>query len=94
MVEFRLYYDDNGAVICYTCEDLPGNYIVVDKDAYAACRHDVTVIDGKIVSFNDSVFLLKLVPGKGIKTSDNDITILTDSGETEWKLKKYEFRFN
>ena len=29
--EFRLYYDESGKVICYTCEKLPGNYIVIDK---------------------------------------------------------------
>ena len=23
--EFRLYYDDSGKVICYTCEKLPGD---------------------------------------------------------------------
>jgi|APCry1669189567_1035234.scaffolds.fasta_scaffold119091_2 uncharacterized protein RhaS with RHS repeats len=94
MVEFRLYYDDNGRVLCYTCEDLPGNYVVIDKDAYAAARLDVTVIDGKITSFSDLVFLLKLIPGAGTKTSDHDITILSVTGNTEWKLKRYEFRNN
>ena len=24
MFEFRLYYDENGKVLCYTCEELPG----------------------------------------------------------------------
>ena len=28
--EFRLYYDDTGRVICYTCEKLPGKYIVIE----------------------------------------------------------------
>jgi hypothetical protein len=28
--EFRLYYDDKGNVICYSCEKLEGNYIVID----------------------------------------------------------------
>ena len=30
--EFRLYYDDTGAVICYTGDkSIEGNYIVIDK---------------------------------------------------------------
>ena len=28
--EFRLYYDDKGSVITYTCDKIPGNYIVID----------------------------------------------------------------
>jgi hypothetical protein len=31
---FRLYYKEDGSPIVYTMEDLPGNYIDVDRDTY------------------------------------------------------------
>ena len=92
MVEFRLYYDDKGKVICYTCEDLAGNYIVIDSLTYAASRLDVHVIDGKIVSNSDLIVLYKFVPGKDINCAIEDICILTDQGQTkQWSLKRYEY---
>ena len=43
--EFRLYYDDKGYVITYTCEKLEGNYIVIDALAFAEARPDVRVVN-------------------------------------------------
>jgi len=36
--EFRLYYDEKGKVVTYTCEKLEGNYIVIDKHVFAQAR--------------------------------------------------------
>jgi len=92
MVEFRLYYDDKGKVICYTCEDLQGTYVVIDANTYAASRVDVCVIDGKIISNSDLIVLYKFVPGKDISCASEDICILTNEGQTkQWSLKRYEF---
>jgi hypothetical protein len=33
--EFRLYYDEKGNVICYTCEKLEGNYVIIDAQTFA-----------------------------------------------------------
>jgi hypothetical protein len=48
--EFRLYYDERGCVLFYTCEKPEGNYIVIDSNTYAQGRPDVRVVDGKITS--------------------------------------------
>ncbi len=32
--EFRLYYDDRGCAIAYTCEKLEGNYIIIDATTF------------------------------------------------------------
>tara|TARA_R110000868_G_scaffold194083_1_gene439400 strand:+ start:100 stop:453 length:354 start_codon:yes stop_codon:yes gene_type:complete len=47
--ERRLYYDENGDVITYTMEDLPGNYIVVDRLFFDQVRTDIKVINGNII---------------------------------------------
>lgn len=59
--EFRLYYDDTGHVICYTCEKLEGNYVVVDASTYAEGRPDVRVIEGKISTVQAGGFVSKLM---------------------------------
>ena len=94
MVEFRLYYDDNGKVLCYTCEKLEGNYIVIDSDTYHQCRPDVYVIDGKIVKQNEITVIRKLKPStKGITCDNDDICMISDTGTT-WDLTVNEFRHN
>jgi len=99
MVEFRLYYDDNGSVVCYTSEasvTMPHNYIIIDAFTYACSRYDVRVINGEIVKFSDAAFITKLIPGFGQKCAKEDIMIIGDdyNGETlEWNTKTYEYRY-
>ena len=99
MVEFRLYYDDKGKVLCYTCEDLEGNYIVIDAQTYAECRPDVLIIDGKIIKANAGAMIVKLAPStQGIRCVSNDITIIADEGYTghtvNWKYTQHGFKYN
>ena len=95
--EFRLYYDDAGAVICYTGDkSIQGNYIVIDAQTFAAARPDIRVIDGKISTVAPNAVVYKLMPDKteGKDCCSEDISILVDksySGEKQkWKLNIYE----
>lgn len=46
---YRLYYDENGRALFYSMEDIPGNYIEITQEQYAASDPMVRVINGKIV---------------------------------------------
>jgi hypothetical protein len=97
MVEFRLYYDDNGRVICYTCDDLPGdNYIVIDSGTYAQSRPDVRVVDGKVRQDSDYIVLSTMVMSTtGTKCDVNDICVITDeSPNNTWEMITNEFRLD
>lgn len=97
MVEFRLYYDDNGRVLCYTCEALEGNYIIIDRQTYAECRPDIKVVDGKIVKVNESAVIAKLTPSnEGTWCAKDDVSIIVDESYEEkqrWETKLNEFRY-
>ena len=84
-LEYRLYYNDLGEVLFYTTEDLPGKYIIVDKQVYDTGRYDNTVVNGKLVTPAQYIYQ-KLVP---VDTPDlnNDVSIVSDA---KWKLKRYE----
>lgn len=93
--ELRLYYDDNGSVICYTCDKLEGNFIVVTPEVYAQGRPDIKVIDGKVQeNFNGLVLSVLLKSNKGITTVFDDISIVVDDEykgkKQQWELKHYE----
>jgi hypothetical protein len=83
-LEYRLYYNDLGEVLYYTTENLPGNYIVVEKEIYNEGRYDNCVVDGKLVAPAQYIYQ-KLVP---VDTLDlnNDVSIISN---TVWKLKRY-----
>lgn len=94
--EFRLYYDDAGKVICYTCEKLEGNYIVIDALTYAQGRPDVRIIDGKISTVSNHCIVSKLMPHptQGIQCEEEDVSVISVN-ETEtlrWKLNTYEIK--
>jgi hypothetical protein len=95
--EFRLYYDENGAVICYTGDkSVTGNYIVIDALTFAAARPDLRVIDGRLSTAGPKSVVYKLMPTKdeGVECIAEDISIIADSSydgkTTKWKLNIYE----
>lgn len=92
-IEYRLYYDEHGRVITYTCENREGNYILVDAFTFAQSRPDVTVIDGKIITMIAGSVTARLVESdKGRRCASEDLSILVDdySGETKiWELVTY-----
>jgi len=93
--EFRLYYDDKGKVVCYSCEKIEGTYIVIDAATYAAGRPDVRVIDGKISTAVPSLVVSKLMPNnEGVSCAEEDISIVVDGNYKDkiikWKLNTYE----
>lgn len=96
--EFRLYYDDAGKVICYSCEKLEGNYIVIDASTFAQGRPDARVIDGKISTVSAHAIVSKLMPSdkEGQACASEDISIVVDSqyigDKIKWKLNTYELR--
>lgn len=97
MVEFRLYYDDDGEILFYTCEQPEGKYIVIDAQTYAECRSDVKIVDNKIVKKNNGTMISKLVPSiNGTKCSTSDINIIIEDLDdfTIWNIKRYEFKYN
>ncbi len=98
MVEFRVYYDDKGNILCYTCEELEGNYLVIDSETYAAARPELKVIDGELVKLKSVIRVSKLIPAdKGTKcTKENIGIVVSDEYDsiTVWNKKEYEFRYN
>lgn len=99
MGECRLYYDDTGKVLCYTYEDIPGDYIVIDPMTFAECRFDIKVINGKIIKSMDGTVVTKLVPSiAGIKCAAEDVNIVTPGDYlgpiVTWNTHKYEFRYS
>lgn len=75
-VEFRLYYDNDGSVLFYTCEKPTGQYIVVDSSVYAECRTDIKIVDGKILRNPDLVFSQLVHAIDGIVCASQDVSII------------------
>lgn len=94
--EFRLYYDEQGYVITYTCEKLDGDYIVIDAQTFAEARPDNRVVKGKLVRTSSGSVVSKLKPSKkeGISCAKEDVSIITDTKskikKQRWKLETYE----
>jgi len=96
--EFRLYYDDLGAILFYTCDKITDNenYIIVDAMVFAEARYDIRVIDGRIIKNSSIATIVKLTPSNsGFLCAAEDLSIIvkdTDDIEKKyWKLTVYEF---
>ena len=94
--EFRLYYDELGNIICYSGDKFEGNYIVIDAQTFAEGRHDLRVIDGKVIKNSSHATIVRLTPGKtGTLCATEDLSVIVaEDDEVEkqyWKLTVYEF---
>ena len=88
--EFRLYHDDAGRVLFYTCDKPPGKYIVIDALTFAQSRPDVRVLEGKLITVSAGAIVSKLEEHTdGIVCAAEDISIVDSNftGEAiKWKL--------
>jgi len=89
---FRLYYNDDGTLICYSMEDLPHNYIEIDAETYSRSPSNVRVVNGKIKEVKPASLVKKLVPGEdGVLCDPRDVCVVTKSQpNVKWSLKTYE----
>lgn len=95
MLEFRLYYDDAGKVISYSCDGSgSGNYIVIDSKTYHEGRPDIRVVNGQIVRDSEYIVLSKLVQStSGISCEIDDICVITKTEPNiKWKIEINEHR--
>ena len=95
-VFYRLYYNKAGQPLCYSMEDLPGDYIEIDQATFAQTPTNVWVVDSKLITIQPSVTVTKLTPNNesGIACDPRDICIVVDSAEphTKWSIKTDEIR--
>lgn len=91
--EFRLYYDDRGYVVCYTCEKPEGDYIVIDAQTFAEARPDVRVVEGRLIRPHSGAVISRLYPAtSGMLCESEDVSIITENEGQYWKIKTYELR--
>jgi hypothetical protein len=90
-VFFRLYYDNSGAPLFYSMEDLPGTYIEIDANTYARSSMQVRVRDGKIVEISCRP-RGKILPGKtGVACDPRDVAIVSNNNNSvKWAKRTYE----
>ena len=86
--EFRLYYDEKGYPLYYTCDKIEGNYVVIDALTFAEARPDVRVVDGSLVKVSSGAVISRLYPSvDGVMCEPEDISIIAEADGKYWKLK-------
>jgi hypothetical protein len=90
VIEYKIYYDETGKILDYTTDNLPGNYIVVDKDIFSQHKFDIKIKEGKIVAAKPMVG--KLRPAEtGTACDPMDVTIITNqTPAVYWKNHTYD----
>lgn len=90
---YRLYYNDDGSVKCYTMEDLPGNYIEIDQTTYAESLPNVRVVDNQIQILSQAATIKKLQPSnQGTPCDPGDVCVVVgiEQPHTFWNIKTHE----
>ena len=89
----RLYYNDDGSIVCYTMEDLPGKYIEIDQATYSRGLLNIRVVNEKIVEIVPPTMVKKLKPlGTGTACDPQNICVIVSCSEPHqnWSIKTNE----
>ena len=90
-VFYRLYYNDNGSPVCYSMEDLPGNYVDVDINTYLVGSYIIRVVDQKLVHLPTVGAVTKLRPNASTGTAcdPQDVCVVVDenTSHVKWSLQ-------
>lgn len=78
-INYRLYYNDRGQPLFYTMEDLPGNYIEVDKDLYLRSPMNVRIQDLRVIEITPQPVFNKLKPSTtGTSCHPTNVSVVVD----------------
>ena len=90
-VFYRLYHNNDGSPVCYTMEDLPGNYIEVDMNTYLVGSYNVRVVDQKLVHLPTAALVKKLRPNSATGTAcdPQNVCVVVDENvlHVKWSLQ-------
>jgi hypothetical protein len=92
-VFYRLYFNEQGYPVCYSMEELPGNYIEIDSATYARALPNVQVVNNKIQVLHQSTTVRKLQPGDtGTPCDPRDVCVVVDTEQDhiKWNIKTHE----
>jgi len=84
--EYRLYYDEQGEVIAYTTQDMPGKYLRITAQQFALADRRVQVKNGQLIP-RAVGSVHKLVPGdSGTACHVHDVALVvsTDQQHQKW----------
>lgn len=93
-VFWRLYYNHAGEPVCYSMEDLPGNYIDIDAETFALAPHNVRVVDHKLkyITVRTSQ---KIVPGgAGTPCHPKNVAVIATQNATHWSKQIHGLEAN
>ena len=89
---FRLYHDDQGHVLFYSMEDVPGTYIDIDAETFAMQHTNMRVRDGKLIEIARTTSA-KIIPGNtGTPCDPTNVSIVVSEQQpnTKWSKRTYE----
>lgn len=91
---YRLYYNNDGTLKCYSMENMPDKYIEVDADMFAQRPWNVQVINEKLIFIDPPVTVYKLQPNTehGISCHPQDVCVVVskDQPHTKWNKQRNE----
>lgn len=89
-ISYRLYHDEQGRVLFYSMEDLPGQWIAVDAETYALASHQVRVVNGQLMPISPVAQVKKLRPSSSLGTccDPRDICLIVDQSRphVKWSM--------
>lgn len=89
---YRVYYGESGEPLVYSMEELPGKYIEITAEQFAASDPHAQVQDGKLIH-PQVARVSKLAPadtGTPCDPANIAIVVVKSQLNQKWKLRHYE----
>lgn len=86
---YRLYYGDQGEPLFYSMEDVPGKYVIVDKEIFVNPPIHVRVVDEQLKIIKTATVTRLRPNGTGTACHSDNVSIVVDESDphTKWSLE-------
>lgn len=85
---FKCYYDDNGHPTGFEMVDLPGNFLVIDRETFLEADYNIRIVDGKITKPEKNSVNKLNIADSGVPTAKENVSIVVDKDEpnNKWSM--------
>ena len=95
-VDYRIYYNEQGELLFYSMEDVPGTYLTIDAETFSRSATNVVVQDGRLFEIINTTTAKLEHSSTGTPCDPDDVSIVVPETQEHqrWSKQRHGLKSN